>query len=566
MKVCCVVIKTTKAQKQNNRKEADNLYRVLFSNSKIPMLLIDPVDGAIVDANQSACDYYGYPHQQLTSLNINAINQLSDIEIKAEMHKAATQKRDHFFFIHKLADGSLRDVEVHSGQLEIDDKQLLYSIIHDITERRAAEQELKELNRNFITLLNNTSDFVYFKDRNSRFQFCSQTLADITGHSHWQDMVGKHDLEVFPPDTAKIYYEEEQPIFREGVALLNRVDPYYDEQGEKGWVSTSKWPVFDENGVDVVGLFGISRDVTAQHKAQEELKIAASVFQNISEGVMITDSKGTIIEVNQAFCQLSGYSRDEIIGRTPNFLKSGHHDASFFQSLWQSLNDNRYWQGDIWNRRKDGSIFACRTCISVLTDEEGKVDCYIGLHSDITAQLQHFKEIEHLAYYDALTELPNRVLFADRLNQTLAVADRDKTSVAVCFLDLDSFKPVNDNYGHRAGDLLLIEAANRLKDCIRAGDTAARMGGDEFALTLTQLTSEVDLQHALDRILTSIAQPFTLPIGETICVSASIGVCLYPQYRNHKSQLLRYADLAMYEAKAKGRNQYFIHGTTATAD
>ncbi len=256
-------------------KASEEHYRVVFEKSRVPMLLIDPKDGAIVSANQAARGFYGYGDEQLTQMRITDINTLSPEEVEAEMAQANRESRNHFFFRHRLANGDIRDVEVHSGPLDIDGRRLLYSIVLDISERKHMERELQALNRDFVTLLENTTDFIYFKDQDSRFRFCSQTLAAITGHRSWRDMIGKHDLEVFPTDLAQIYYEEERPVFEKGTALLNVVDPYIDEQGNPGWVSTNKWPVFSE-GMNVIGLFGISRNVTEQMRLEAELRDMAT--------------------------------------------------------------------------------------------------------------------------------------------------------------------------------------------------------------------------------------------------------------------------------------------------
>ncbi|WP_421861843.1 diguanylate cyclase domain-containing protein [Motiliproteus sp.] len=535
-----------------------NRYRVLFSDSKVPMLLIDPTDGAIIDANDCACHYYGYDRAQITAMKISEINQYTEEEVNLEMRRAMAEKRNHFFFVHQLASGDLRHVEVHSGKVEIDGQDFLFSIIHDITDRYAAEQQLKSLNQDFITLLENTSDFIYFKDKDSRFRFCSQRLANITGHTSWREMIGKHDSEVFPEEMAKIYSEEERPIFKQGVPLLDRVDPFFDEQGEKGWVSTNKWPVLDKSG-KVDGIFGISRDITDTYKSEQQLRIAASVFDNVSEGIIITDASGMIIETNEAFCSLSGYSKEEIINTNPRFLKSGYHDPSFFAQMWHSLRTKGVWKGETWNRRKDGQLFACRTTIKAVASPDGSISQFIGVLTDITALMRHHEEVEQLAYYDTLTRLPNRTLLSDRLAQALANAKRHQNTIAICFLDLDNFKPVNDQFGHRAGDLLLVEIANRINECIREEDTVARLGGDEFALVLTQLKSHADLEQVIKRVLVSITHPFSLPNKKMVAVSASIGICLYPDYPHDGDLLLRYADLAMYKAKEMGRNQYFIY-------
>lgn len=530
---------------------------LLFEAAKIPMLIISPEDGRIVDANTAAISYYGYTYDQIRHLRVTDLNQLSEEATLAEMNRAAEQKRNHFFFVHKLASGELRDVEVHSGPLIANEKQYLYSVIHDVTDRRAAEEKLSELNRDFITLLDNTSDFIYFKDIDSRFRFCSQTLANITGHKNWQEMKGKHDLEVFPADTAAIYYEEERPVFEQGKALLNKVDPYYDESGKKCWVSTNKWPVLDDNN-NVTGLFGISRDVTHIQETQKQLQIAASVFENVNEGLMITDAEGKIVQVNKAFCQLSGYQEDEVIGKTPSFLTSGHHDDVFFKDMWRSLLQQQCWKGNIWNRRKDGGLFASRTSINAVTDKQGKTINYVGAFTDITAQLKHFEEVEKMAYYDTLTGLPNRVLLNDRLGQSLRQADRNKQLVGVCFLDLDKFKPVNDTYGHKVGDLLLIEVAKRIQAALREGDTVARLGGDEFALVLSDLTDLSQLEEIVNRILICLKRPYELQRHKDIEISASIGICVYPNHKASGEQLLKAADAAMYQAKKSGSNQYYL--------
>ncbi len=554
-------MKSLSTENEQSSTLDDAVSKVLFYSAKIPMLIISPSSGSIVSVNDAACKYYGYSRKQFSLMTIQQINQLSSAEVSKQMANAAEEGRSHFYFIHKLADGRLRNVEVHSGPISLSGREYLYSIVHDITKRHEAEKQLADLNRDFITLLENTTDFVYFKDINSRFRFCSQTLANITGHNSWRDMIGKHDSEVFPSDTANIYIEEEQPIFKQGTALLNQVNPFYDEKGNRGWVSTNKWPVFDAENKAVVGLFGISRDVTLQHNALNKLNIAASVFQRVSEGILITDSKNRIIDANEAFCQLSGYQRDDILGRSPSFLNSDHHDQAFFTNINESLMQSGEWRGDIWNRKKDGSLMACRTTINVITDEQGKEEYRIYLFSDVTQTLQHVHEVEYLAYHDALTELPNRILFNDRLERVLAEAKRYQyKNIAVCFIDLDKFKPVNDHFGHRTGDLLLKEVASRLMNTIRTVDTVARLGGDEFALILSHTASKDETLRIIERTLREIAKPFSLLGGNKVAISASIGVCFLNDKSVYEpSSLLRHADRAMYEAKSKGRNCYHVY-------
>jgi PAS domain S-box-containing protein len=345
----------------------------------------------------------------------------------------------------------------------------------DVTERNRAQEKIGELNRDFVAFLENTSDFIYFKDEHSRFRFSSQTLANITGHASWRDMIGKHDLEVFPPETAKIYYEEELPIFSEGKALLNKVDPYFDAAGNKGWVSTNKWPIINPDG-KVVGLFGISRDVTANILREHELRIAATAFES-QEGMLITDASGIILRVNQSFRNITGYSSEEVIGKSPHVLNSGRQDAAFFKQMWGELKRHGSWEGEIWNRRKNGEIYPEYLTIAAVKDTAGIITNYVGTFSDITERISATQKIEQLAFYDALTGLPNRRMLVDRLQQALASSSRSGKAGALLFLDLDHFKTINDTLGHHMGDLLLQQVAKRLTECVREGDTVARLGG-----------------------------------------------------------------------------------------
>ena len=426
----------------------------------------------------------------------------------------------------------------------------------DITARKAAEQALAVFNRDFESFLDQTTDFVYFKDQDSRFRFCSQTMATITGHTHWRDMIGKHDLEVFPPDTARIYQEEEVPIFLHGTPLLNKIVPFYDAQGQPGFVQTNKWPLFDDQGT-VVGLFGISRDVTEQRKSEARLQLAANVFTHAREGIMITEEDGTIVDVNDTFTTITGFSREEVIGQNPRILKSGLQTPEAYAEMWTSLADKGHWYGEVWNRRKSGEIIAEMQSISAVRDANGTTQNYVSLFSDITILKEHERQLEHIAHFDALTNLPNRVLLADRLRQAMIQSQRRGHSVAVVYLDLDGFKAVNDSHGHEVGDALLIAVSQRVKAALREGDTLARVGGDEFVAVLADVERAQDCEPVLVRMLLGASEPVT--VGDAIMrVSASMGVTLYPQDGVDADLLMRHADQAMYAAKHSGKNRFHL--------
>lgn len=310
----------------------------------------------------------------------------------------------------------------------------------------------------------------------------------------------------------------------------------------------------DEIGTLIAGFNGLQENLRAK---EESLRLSASVFENAREGIVITDPRGAIIGVNPSFTTLTGYRPEEVIGQNPSILKSGQQGPEFYAGMWQALVRQGYWQGEISNRRKDGQVYVEMLTITSVHDTEGSLSHYVGIFSDVTAMKEQQQRLERMAHFDALTQLPNRTLLADRLQLALVQAARKNDLLAVAFLDLDEFKPVNDRLGHEAGDGLLIEVAQRLKRCVRAGDTVARLGGDEFVLLLVGLESVQEAQAALERILAELAVPCVLK-GESISISASIGVTLYPLDGADPEVLLRHADQAMYGAKQAGRNRYHL--------
>ncbi|MGZ5000959.1 MAG: EAL domain-containing protein [Methylomonas sp.] len=319
-------------------------------------------------------------------------------------------------------------------------------------------------------------------------------------------------------------------------------------------VYTTASPINDVMG-NIAGISFIVRDITERKKAEEKLRLAASVFTHAREGIMITDADGAIIDVNAAFSDITGYSRKEVLGQNPRYFSSGLQDKKFYEDMWRDLVEQGHWHGEIWNRRKNGEAYPVMQTVSAVRDEQGKIQHYMALYTDITLLKKHEQELERRAHYDALTGLPNRELLADRLQQCMAQARRRDQRLAVVFLDLDGFKAINDNHGHEAGDQLLIALATRMKQALREGDTLARLGGDEFvAVLLDQYDTEATAPFT--HLLAAAAEP--VQFGETtLQVSASLGVTFYPQAEDiDADQLLRQADQAMYQAKLAGKNRY----------
>ncbi|MFI3154794.1 MAG: EAL domain-containing protein [Methylococcaceae bacterium] len=302
----------------------------------------------------------------------------------------------------------------------------------------------------------------------------------------------------------------------------------------------------------------LRREINQRKKIEEAQRMAASVFANTQEGILITDAQRNIIDINPAFSSITQYSRDEALGKKPSLLKSGLHDAGFYEAMWQSINQRGYWRGEVWNRKKGGEIFAEWLTISAVTDNLGKITHYIGTSSDITQLKEHERKLELIAHYDPLTGVPNRILLADRMRLAFAQTKRDNCLMAVGYLDLDSFKPVNDKLGHEAGDRLLIEIARRIKNALREGDTIARLGGDEFVFLLLGLEKVEDCEMTLHRLLQVISEPVILK-NQAVGVSASIGISIFPEDNTDPDTLLRHADQAMYQAKQQGKNCFHIY-------
>jgi diguanylate cyclase (GGDEF)-like protein len=302
-----------------------------------------------------------------------------------------------------------------------------------------------------------------------------------------------------------------------------------------------------------------------RHQRDTDIRLAATVFDHAREGIMITSADGAIMNVNPAFSRITGYERDEVLGQNPRILNSGRQSPEFYTAMWQVLKQQGYWEGEIWNRRKDGMVYAQLQTISAVSNAAGSAHQYVALFSDITALKAHEDELEHLAHFDVLTDLPTRTLLADRLRLGMMQAQRRGKLLAVVYLDLDGFKRVNDTHGHGAGDQLLIALAARMKQALREGDTLARVGGDEFVAVLIDLDNVPACLPLLERLLEAAAQPVTS--GDiSLQVSASLGVSFYPQaFEIDAEQLLRQSDQAMYQAKVTGKNRYCVFNAAQSA-
>ncbi len=382
-------------------------------------------------------------------------------------------------------------------------------------------------------------------------------------HSHRTDLlaappevfIGRSFAELLPPEASRICREALDTAAAQGYStgLRYALDL---PQGTR-WFELSVAQMATPAAQEARYIF-IARDVTDRQLAEQKLEIAGRVFRHAREGIMVTDPDGRIIEVNASFTRITGYSEEEARGRSPNFLSSGRQSAEFYGAMWTSLKQTGAWSGEIWNRRKDGEVYAELLTISAVRSAVGEVIQYVALFSDITALKNYQTELEHIAHFDVLTGLPNRLLLTDRMQQGMSQTLRRAQKMAVAYLDLDGFKDVNDQHGHAMGDKLLVALAQRMREVMREGDTLARIGGDEFVAVLIDLGDQEAGLPWITRLLRAASEPFALE-GKSLQISASVGVALYPQVQNlDADQLLRQADQAMYQAKVSGKNRFHV--------
>ncbi|WP_413702402.1 putative bifunctional diguanylate cyclase/phosphodiesterase [Psychromonas sp. KJ10-10] len=325
------------------------------------------------------------------------------------------------------------------------------------------------------------------------------------------------------------------------------------KDGHVVWVEISASPT-GEIGGQPNTLIAVVMDINQRKKSEEKLQLAYRVINDTREGIIITDAKQLIVDVNPAFTQITGYASDDVIGKHRNILFSDKQSPQFYEEMWQTVIEQDSWQGEVWSRTKQGNLYAELLTISSLKNDYNQVTHYVSVFSDITHSKKRQDQLNLMAHYDVLTKLPNRALFIDRFQQSIAHSKRSGNQLAVCFLDLDDFKPVNDNYGHEAGDRLLIEVAHRISACIREEDTVSRQGGDEFAILLNDIKTMSQYEVTMQRIHSALAEPYIIDDIKHY-ITASSGVTLYPSDDGDIDTLLRHADHAMYQSKLAGKHR-----------
>jgi diguanylate cyclase (GGDEF)-like protein/PAS domain S-box-containing protein len=468
-------------------------------------------------------------------------------------------------------DGTPIWVHVSGRPIEEQDERQIWIWTHeDVTAHRAAQDALRqshlELEQRVAERTHELSqqlDFmhqlveaipgpVFYKNRAGCYLGCNQAFLEMIGKSR-AEVVGASVYDVAPRALADRYMAADEELFQRAgsqvfeAQVLRADGQYRDVVFHKA--------IYGVPGEAVCGLVGIMLDVTERKRMEQRLQQAATVFDSSAEGITITSPKGEIIAVNRAFTEITGYCEDDVLGVNPRILQSGLQGAQFYREMWRTLHTCGRWQGELWNRRKDGQAFLESLTVSAVKDSQGCVTHYVGVFSDITELRKAHDQLDHQAHHDPLTGLPNRLLLGDRLHKALQRAHRDERGLAVLFVDLDRFKNINDTLGHQVGDRVLCEVARRLTRLRREADTVGRLGGDEFLIIIEDLADPAAVSHIADKILT-LLQDSPVTVEQEFYVGASIGISLFPQDGGDAETLLKNADVAMYRAKERGRNTY----------
>lgn len=503
------------------------------------------MQGNIVEANEAFCRMLGYSREEVAGLNVADWDAKWSAEELHGRFQFLIGKSELFETVHRRKDGTLIDVEISSAGVEIDGRSFLFASSRDITVRKQAEAVMKQHEK----VLETAIDGFWMTDMTGKLLEVNQAYADISGYSP-DELVGMYISQL---DANEKPEETQAHIAKLMVEGHDRFETRHRRK-DGGIVDIE---VSAKYLPECNCLFVFCHDITRRKQDEQARQIAAVAFET-QDAIVITDADANIVRVNHAFEQITGYSAADVVGHNPRMMSSGRHDKRFYREMWKRLNDEGAWAGEIWDRRKNGQIYPRWMTITAVRNDRNEVTNYVGVFTDITERKQAEEEIRNLAFYDALTALPNRRLLLERLRASQAASSRRRNYGALLFIDMDKFKVLNDTLGHDHGDLMLIEVANRLKSCIREMDTVARLGGDEFVVLLEDAGG--DRQDAMRKVATVaekirelLARPYRLYEHEHHS-SPSIGVTLYLGNEESVDALLRNADQAMYQAKKSGRN------------
>ncbi|MBU1658758.1 EAL domain-containing protein [bacterium] len=558
--------------KNSSYEKTQRRYRSLIENSN-DCIYIHTLEGIIIDVNPALEKLHGISREHLIGQNIKNFYKPQQLEM-ANLHFAEIQKTGHISFEMELLkmDGTPFNAELVANLVELDGENVIQGSLRDVTKRYEAENKARESENSMVMALEGAGHGMWDWNYQTGKTFFSHQYKAMLGYKD-DELSDDYDswLHLLHPQDRQNTLNILSEFLKNKEQTLSVVFRMYCKNGSYKWILSKGNIVSYDNNSQPLRIIGTHTDITEQKKVENALqenerllRQSATVFENTSEGVIISNAHNIIIDVNDAFYTITGRTKEEVIGKNPSILQSQRHDKTFYQAMWESIQLKGQWSGEIWNRRKNGEIYPEWLNISSVKNKLGEIESYIGVFSDITTLKESENKLDFMAHHDYLTELPNRVLLKARLEHTLNVSKRNHSLTAVMFMDLDNFKNINDSFGHTVGDDLLVCVSKRILTIIREDDTLARIGGDEFVIVMNNFKSMDDVNRIVQKIIYLFTQPFKIN-NKDFWTTASIGISISPDDGQTPEILIKNADTAMYEAKGDGKNIFKYYNDKMSA-
>ncbi|WP_412480076.1 EAL domain-containing protein [Azonexus sp. IMCC34839] len=547
---------------QRARKEAKSELRIAAAAFESHQgVVVTDANQVILRANKAFSTITGYPAEEIIGKKMGFLQSgRHDTDFYSQMWEHI--KRDGSWqgeIWNRHADGDVHTYWLTISAVTGADGVITHYVgtYTDITERKKIETELQNSEETLRAITDNISTVMFMKDLSGRYLYINRQYERLF-HITNSEIQGKTDYDIFPQEQAEAFVRHDQIVVRSGEPF--EIEEQVQQDGRVHTYLSVKIPIRNAQG-EIYAICGVATDISERKQAETDLRLAAAAFDS-QEAMVITDADSVILRVNRAFTEITGYTAEEVIGKKPSLLKSNRHSADFYREMWECINRTGGWQGEVWDRRKNGEEYPKWLTISAVKGKDGVVTHYIGTHFDISERKIAEEKINELAFFDQLTNLANRTLLMDRLKQAMTASTRNESHGALLFIDLDNFKTLNDTLGHDMGDLLLKQVAQRLTACVREGDTVARLGGDEFVVMLSALSSNasdaaIAVETVAEKLLSTLQETYQLN-GQMFHNTASIGITLFKGMGSTVDDLMKQADLAMYKAKDAGRNTYFF--------
>ncbi|MBA3026979.1 MAG: PAS domain S-box protein [Sulfurimonas sp.] len=554
-------------QKENLKKsllKSELRFRELFEQAPLPYQSLDK-NGVILDINRAWLENFGYTKEEVLGHNYAEFITSSSLATLTEnfpvLVSSGAIEGPEFEFITKKK--GARWVQVQ-GRTSKDENGIFlhtHCILSDITAQKYFIEELKENEKKFKELFIHAPFAYQSLDLEGTILEVNKKWTELSGYTE-NEVKGKFIGNFLTERSLEEFRKVFAPFIQNGY-IQNQAFVIVGKNGKNIHIELNGSLTYDDAGMPL-HTHCILFDVSESNAIQQERREIESVFKNTNEGIIVTDKNQNITRVNQAFFKLTGYSEKEVINKKPTFLKSGKHDKEFYTDMWQKIQKDGYWHGEIWNRKKNGELYPELLSINQVNDTLGETVNYIGVFSDITQQKLSEQQLEHLAHHDALTQLPNRLLLLSSLDSSIRAYGRHPSISALLLLDLDRFKNVNDSYGHLVGDELLQKIADRLNSRLRNVDLICRLGGDEFAILLPNITNVEDAGNIASEIITLLTESWNLTGDISLQIGVSIGISIINAEIKSSQEMLQYADVALYQAKSKGGNNFVYYANEMT--